>query len=119
MHVDGGQIDNGILTNVGPRLRTTGATGYELNDGARGGTGNAGCDIDRVIPGDNKGEQGLADLRDGDPRQDPGNGRVEDGHGEDAVRSKIGGSVLVQDQRSNTKAQSGLETVGGAIDDRA
>jgi hypothetical protein len=33
----GGQIDKGILTNVGPRLRTTGATSYELDDGARGG----------------------------------------------------------------------------------
>ena len=35
LHVEtevGGQIDNGILTNVGPRLRTTGATGYELGD---------------------------------------------------------------------------------------
>ena len=36
-------------------------------------------------------QQGLADLRDGDPRRDPGNSRVEDGHGDDAVRSKIGG----------------------------
>ena len=38
-------------------------------------------------------QQGLADLRDGDPRRDPGNGRVEDGHGEDAERSKIGGTI--------------------------
>ena len=35
---DVGWIDNGIPIDFGPRLRTTGATGYELGDGARGGT---------------------------------------------------------------------------------
>ena len=40
MHVEtevGGQIDNGIPTNVGPRLRTTGTTGYELGDVPKAG----------------------------------------------------------------------------------
>jgi hypothetical protein len=34
-------------------LRTTGATGYELDDGARGRTENAGSD--RVVDEDDKG----------------------------------------------------------------
>lgn len=62
-------------------------------------------------------EQGLADLRDEDPTES-GDGRVEDGHGGDAVRSKIGGSMLLRDRGSNTKARLGLGTVEGGIDDR-
>jgi hypothetical protein len=45
------------------------------------------------LPGATWVQQGLADLSDRDPRLDPGNGRVEDGHREDAVHSKIGGAI--------------------------
>ena len=61
MHVEtevGGQINNGILTNVGPRLRTTGATRCELD----GGTGNAGSDIDGVVREDDKGDDEQAGI---------------------------------------------------------
>jgi hypothetical protein len=61
-----GKIDNGIptkesmssqaagISHIGSRLKTVGATRYELGDEAKSGTRNTGSDIDAVIYRDNK-----------------------------------------------------------------
>ena len=66
MHVEteiGGQIDSGILTNVGPRLRTTGTMGYELGDVPEAGRkcdGDDGSDTHEVVLEDERDDRELA-----------------------------------------------------------
>jgi hypothetical protein len=77
LHVEtevGEQIENGILNeestgsqgagipNIGQGLRTTGVTEYELDDGARSGTGNADSSIDEVVDEDDKGDDEQAGI---------------------------------------------------------